>query len=70
MKIDVYYDITCAHCGRSRSTDFYKGMVNQKEHLRKAAQKEGWGQEKKTKLPICPICYLSVLKINNSQNKS
>ena len=66
MKIDVYYDITCAHCGRSRSTDFYKGMANQKEYLRKAALKEGWGSDKKTKLPICPVCYLSDLEKTNS----
>ncbi len=55
LKIDTYYDITCTCCGRSRSTDFDKGMwMFEKPILRKAAEKEGW--KFKNGLNLCPIC--------------
>lgn len=56
MRIDVYYDITCCRCGRSRSTDFEMGMATGKAYLSKAANQEGWKEEKTSRLPICPIC--------------
>ena len=55
MQIDVYYDVTCSLCGRSRSTDFYFGMAESRQLLRKQAKKEGWGTAKDG-CAICPAC--------------
>jgi hypothetical protein len=55
LKLDIYYDITCKHCGRTRSRDFSCGIAitNQAELLEKAAE-DGWkiidGKN------ACPIC--------------
>ncbi len=61
MKIDAYYDITCCRCGKSRSTDFGKGMAVSKKFLAGISVREGWAEEEKTKLPICPDCRTSTL---------
>lgn len=52
--IDTYYDVSCVNCGRSRSTDFEKGMETTKKSLSKRAYAEGWKCRKgKT---LCPDC--------------
>lgn len=68
MKIDAYYDITCCHCGRSRSSDFEKGMEISKNLLRRVAAKEGWMTDKETKRPVCPDCYFNVERNHTNSN--
>lgn len=65
MKIDVYYDVTCCHCAKSRSTDFEMGMSYSRHHIQRAARREGWGSDKDTGAPICPDC---MSRINKNQN--
>lgn len=54
IQIDSYYDITCNHCGKSRSTDYQKGMETNPAMLRKLAYKEGW--KYKEGMTLCPEC--------------
>lgn len=56
MKADRYYDVTCCRCGRSRSTDFEKGMEQGREYLLKVAKREGWKEDKTSGRPVCPLC--------------
>jgi hypothetical protein len=67
IKIDTYFDITCAECARSWSTDFNgssmsdhasayggMGMATDKKWLRKASTKAGWKYiDGRT---LCPEC--------------
>jgi hypothetical protein len=54
IKLDAYYDVSCQHCGKSRSADYEKGMEMSKELLSKKAYSEGWkcigGKT------LCPAC--------------
>ena len=54
IQIDTYYDITCNHCGKSRSTDFQMGMEMSKSRLSKLAYNEGW--KCKNEITLCPEC--------------
>ena len=54
IHIDTYYDITCQECGRSRSTDFQRGMEMSKARLSKLAYSEGW--KCKANRTLCPEC--------------
>ena len=42
FKLDIFYDITCHNCTRTRSKDFNKGASSNKEELLTNAEKEGW----------------------------
>ena len=59
IKIDIYFDITCDQCGRSRSTDYQLGYDfaknTDKVNFRKKAIKEGWTQNKETNQTLCPF---------------
>ena len=55
MKIDRFYDIQCSDCGRWRSTDYQKGMEQDKERIAKLSSLEGWGY-KNRKGNLCPVC--------------
>lgn len=53
--IDTYYDITCAHCSRNRSSDFSKGKYASTLHdFSQQIYSEGWRviDDKN----VCPIC--------------
>lgn len=54
IRIDTYFDITCASCAKSRSTDFEMGMETQKGRLLKLAYSEGW--KCISKRTLCPDC--------------
>ena len=54
IQIDAYYDVTCSHCGKSRSTDYQQGMEMNKSRLSKLAYKEGW--KCKNERTLCPEC--------------
>lgn len=54
IHIDAYYDLTCRACGRSRSTDFGKGMEISKSFLNKRAYAEGW--KCRAGKTLCPNC--------------
>lgn len=56
IKIDTYFDVTCSHCGRSRSTDFERGMETKKTVLSKLAYREGWKCIQGN--TYCPECAL------------
>lgn len=62
LKIDKYFDITCAVCGFSRSTDYERGFETDAARLRKLAKAEGWkaveaeDTEDGTEGTLCPSC--------------
>jgi len=57
IKINSYFDITCDHCGFSRSTDFGHGFETNAKRLRALAHNEGWKYTQGETL--CPDCMSS-----------
>lgn len=54
LKLDIYYDLTCEQCGRTRSKGFGKGIAHNKAELLKNAAEEDWRVIKYQN--FCPIC--------------
>lgn len=67
LRIDRYYDLTCAACGKSRSTDYDMGMSMNKELCLKSAIQEGWKEiGGKT---VCPECAKMIKSAKKSESR-
>lgn len=62
LKVRAYYDVTCAICARSLSTDFKKGMAPSAKEARKWAEEIGF--QYIARRNVCPICTGGKVKEN------
>ena len=66
LKVTAYYDVTCALCARSLSTDFKKGMAPSAKEARKWAEEIGF--QNISGRNVCPICWGGAVKEDNQHD--